>query len=84
QSRHRIDHTMKRPFESTQTDYTAATGRSETTPWLQHTRWAELFRNRSIEIIAATAKLSASQWSRKYLHLRRVTSICRGWGKVPL
>ncbi|EXK78037.1 hypothetical protein FOQG_17267 [Fusarium oxysporum f. sp. raphani 54005] len=58
---------MKRPFESTQTDYTAATGRSETTPWLQHTRWAELFRNRSLEIIAATAKLPASQWSRKYL-----------------
>ncbi|SPJ88776.1 uncharacterized protein FTOL_12670 [Fusarium torulosum] len=58
---------MKRPFESTQTDYAAATGRSETTPWLQHTRWAELFRDRSLEIIAATAKLPASQWSRKYL-----------------
>jgi hypothetical protein len=58
---------MKRPFESTQTDYVAATGTSETTPWLQHTRWAELFRNRSLEIIAATAKLPASQWSRRYL-----------------
>ncbi|KAH7231067.1 hypothetical protein BKA59DRAFT_488774, partial [Fusarium tricinctum] len=58
---------MKRPFESTQTDYAAATGSSETTPWLQHTRWAELFRDRSLEIIAATAKLPASQWSRKYL-----------------
>ncbi|WKT54184.1 Helicase superfamily 1/2, ATP-binding domain [Fusarium oxysporum f. sp. vasinfectum] len=58
---------MKRPFESTQTDYAVATGTSETTPWLQHTRWAELFRNRSLEIIAATAKLPASQWSRRYL-----------------
>ncbi|KAH7231387.1 uncharacterized protein BKA55DRAFT_598628 [Fusarium redolens] len=58
---------MKRPFESTQTDYVAATGTSETTPWLQHTRWAKLFRNRSLEIIAATAKLPASQWSRRYL-----------------
>ncbi|KAH7200594.1 hypothetical protein BKA60DRAFT_641987 [Fusarium oxysporum] len=58
---------MKRPFESTQTDYVAATGTSETTPWLQHTRWAELFRNRSLEIIAATAKLPVSQWSRRYL-----------------
>jgi hypothetical protein len=67
QSRRQNDHIMKRPFESTQTDYVAATGTGETTPWLQHTRWAELFRNRSLEIIAATAKLQASQWSRRYL-----------------
>ncbi|EXA30604.1 hypothetical protein FOPG_19985 [Fusarium oxysporum f. sp. conglutinans race 2 54008] len=58
---------MKRPFESTQTDHVAAAGTSETTPWLQHTRWAELFRNRSLEIIAATAKQPALQLSRNYL-----------------
>ncbi|KAH7187018.1 hypothetical protein DER44DRAFT_633834, partial [Fusarium oxysporum] len=58
---------LKRPFESTQTDRVAVLGTSETTPWLQHTCWAELFRNRSLEIIAATAKLPASQPSRNYL-----------------
>ncbi|KAI8411163.1 hypothetical protein FOFC_07757 [Fusarium oxysporum] len=60
-------HIMKRPFESTQTDYVALTGASETTPWLQHTRWAELFRDRPLGIIASTAKQPASQWSRNYL-----------------
>ncbi|CZS75075.1 unnamed protein product [Fusarium graminearum] len=58
---------MKRPFQSTQTDYVALTGASETTPWLQHTRWAELFRDRPLGIIASTAKQPASQWSRNYL-----------------
>jgi hypothetical protein len=58
---------MKRPFESTQTDHVAVAGTSETTPWLQHTRWAELFCNRSLEIIAATAKQPALQPSRNYL-----------------
>ncbi|RSL82937.1 hypothetical protein CEP52_016838 [Fusarium oligoseptatum] len=28
---------------------------NETTPWLQHTRWPELFRNRPLDIIAASA-----------------------------
>ncbi|KAH7196226.1 hypothetical protein BKA60DRAFT_470456 [Fusarium oxysporum] len=58
---------MKRPFESTQTDRTAVAGTSETTPWLQHTRWAELFRNRSLKIIAATAKQPALQPCVNYL-----------------
>ncbi|RBA11840.1 hypothetical protein FPRO05_14192 [Fusarium proliferatum] len=58
---------MKRPFESTQTDYVAFTGASETTPWLRHTGWVELFRDRSLAIIAATAKQAAPQWSRNYL-----------------
>ncbi|KAM5528214.1 hypothetical protein FOXYSP1_19483 [Fusarium oxysporum f. sp. phaseoli] len=58
---------MKKPFECTQTGYFTATGTSETTPWLQHTRWAELFRDRSLGIIVATAKQPASQWSRNYL-----------------
>ncbi|KAH7200591.1 hypothetical protein BKA60DRAFT_470051 [Fusarium oxysporum] len=58
---------MKRPFESTQNDRAAVAGTSETTPWLQHTRWAELFRNRLLEIIAATAKQPTLQPSRNYL-----------------
>ncbi|KAF5975169.1 hypothetical protein FBULB1_7525 [Fusarium bulbicola] len=58
---------MKRPFESTQTNYVAFTGASETTPWLRHTGWVELFRDRSLAIIAATAKQPAPQWSRNYL-----------------
>jgi hypothetical protein len=58
---------MKRPFECTQTDYVAVTGTSEMTPWLLHTRWAELFRDRPLGIIASTAKQPASQWSRNYL-----------------
>ncbi|KAM5528478.1 hypothetical protein FOXYSP1_18959 [Fusarium oxysporum f. sp. phaseoli] len=58
---------MKKPFENTQNDRAAVAGTSETTPWLQHTRWAELFRNRLLEIIAATAKQSALQSSRNYL-----------------
>jgi hypothetical protein len=58
---------MKRPFECTQTGYFTATGTSVTTPWIQHTRWAELFRDRSLGIIVATAKQPASQWSRNYL-----------------
>ncbi|ENH70207.1 hypothetical protein FOC1_g10000128 [Fusarium oxysporum f. sp. cubense race 1] len=45
---------MKRLFKSTQTDYTAAISISKTTPWL-----AELFQNRSLKIITATAKLPA-------------------------
>jgi hypothetical protein len=44
---------MKRPFESTQTDYVAFAGASETTPWLRHTGWVELFRDRSLKIIGS-------------------------------
>ncbi|QKD57378.2 uncharacterized protein FOBCDRAFT_118446, partial [Fusarium oxysporum Fo47] len=29
---------------------------NETTPWLRHTRWPELFRNRSLEIITTSAQ----------------------------
>ncbi|KAL5611084.1 hypothetical protein FOBRF1_007201 [Fusarium oxysporum] len=29
---------------------------NETTPWLQHTRWPDLFRNRSLEVISTTAQ----------------------------
>src|SRR5882757_3060753 len=29
---------------------------NETTPWLKHTNWPDLFRNRPLDIIAATAQ----------------------------
>ncbi|PNP52709.1 hypothetical protein FNYG_15809 [Fusarium nygamai] len=29
---------------------------NETTPWLRHTRWPDLFRNRSLEVISTTAQ----------------------------
>ncbi|KAH6975556.1 hypothetical protein EDB80DRAFT_900130 [Ilyonectria destructans] len=29
---------------------------NETTPWLKHTRWPELFRNRPLDIITASAR----------------------------
>jgi hypothetical protein len=32
------------------------TNPNETTPWLRHTRWPELFRNRSLEIITTSAQ----------------------------
>ncbi|KAJ3454070.1 hypothetical protein MRS44_018702 [Fusarium solani] len=48
---------MKRPFQSTQTNHDVESAeQSETTPWLQHTRWPELFRNRPLDIIAAAAR----------------------------
>jgi len=52
---------MKRQYKSTQTDNITAAGTSETTPWLQRTRWAELFRTRPLDIIAASAQQPASQ-----------------------
>lgn len=37
---------------------------NETTPWLEFTKWPELFVNRPIEIITATARLpSRSSWN---------------------
>jgi hypothetical protein len=35
---------------------------NETTPWLQHTRWPERFRNRPLDIITASSRLPA--WGR--------------------
>ncbi|KID82123.1 telomere-associated recQ-like helicase [Metarhizium guizhouense ARSEF 977] len=32
---------------------------NETTPWLQHTRWPERFRNRPLDIITASSRLPA-------------------------
>ena len=32
---------------------------NETTPWLQHTKWPELFRNRPVDIIAASTRQPA-------------------------
>ncbi|KAH7109706.1 hypothetical protein EDB81DRAFT_672620, partial [Dactylonectria macrodidyma] len=32
---------------------------NETTPWLKHTRWPELFRNRPLDIITASARQPA-------------------------
>ncbi|RFN43385.1 hypothetical protein FIE12Z_12378 [Fusarium flagelliforme] len=58
---------MKRPFGSTQTDHVAAAELSETAPWLQHTRWAELFCNRPLDIIAASAQQPAFQRSGRYM-----------------
>ncbi|KAJ3455456.1 hypothetical protein MRS44_016938 [Fusarium solani] len=58
---------MKRPFESTQTDHVEAAQQSETTPWLQHTRWPELFRNRPLDIIAASAQQPGPLRSGRYL-----------------
>ncbi|KAL5610979.1 hypothetical protein FOBRF1_007096 [Fusarium oxysporum] len=58
---------MKRPFESTQTDHVAAAEQSETTPWLQNTRLAELFRSRPLDIIAASAQQPVLQRSGSYL-----------------
>ncbi len=37
---------------------------NETTPWLEFTKWPELFVNRPIEIITTTARLpSRSSWN---------------------
>ncbi|KAH7169782.1 uncharacterized protein B0J16DRAFT_351510 [Fusarium flagelliforme] len=55
---------MKRQFESTQTDHTTAAEMSETTPWLQHTRWPELFRSRPLDIVASSAEQPASRRNR--------------------
>ncbi|KAH7147018.1 hypothetical protein B0J13DRAFT_584406 [Dactylonectria estremocensis] len=58
---------MKRPFESTQTNHLKAIEQSETTPWLQHTRWPDLFRNRPLDIITASAQQPGPPRSGGYL-----------------
>ncbi|KAL5591114.1 hypothetical protein FOBRF1_014671 [Fusarium oxysporum] len=40
---------------------------NETTPWLQHTEWPRLFRNRPLGIIAATARKPKPAWNEDYL-----------------
>ncbi|KAH7142944.1 hypothetical protein B0J13DRAFT_556225 [Dactylonectria estremocensis] len=32
---------------------------NETTPWLRHTRWPDLFRNQPLEVISASAQQPA-------------------------
>ncbi|KAH6984051.1 hypothetical protein EDB80DRAFT_236825, partial [Ilyonectria destructans] len=58
---------MKRSFESTQTEHIGVAEQSETTPWLQHTRWPELFRNRPLDVIAASAQQPGPVKSEGYL-----------------
>ena len=43
-------------FGNISPDKAEVTEQNETTPWLQHTRWPELFRNRPLDIIAASAR----------------------------
>ncbi|KAH7248472.1 hypothetical protein B0J15DRAFT_498561 [Fusarium solani] len=43
-------------FESTQTDRAEDVEQNEMTPWLQHTGWPELFRNRPLNVIVASAQ----------------------------
>ncbi|KAF5572192.1 hypothetical protein FPCIR_14349 [Fusarium pseudocircinatum] len=40
---------------------------NETTPWLQHTGWPRLFHDKSLGIIAATARKPKSAWNEDYL-----------------
>ncbi|WJG35920.1 uncharacterized protein FOBCDRAFT_242220 [Fusarium oxysporum Fo47] len=58
---------MKRPFGSTQTDHVAAAEMSETTPWLQHTRCAKLFRNRPL--ISLPPRLSNQPFSESFAEI---------------
>lgn len=39
---------------------------SETTPWLEHTGWPQLFRNRPIDIISTSAQLPGRAWDEDY------------------
>ncbi|KAH7248459.1 hypothetical protein B0J15DRAFT_562961, partial [Fusarium solani] len=43
-------------FGNISPDKAEVTEQNETTPWLQHTRWPELFHNRPLDIIAASAR----------------------------
>ncbi|KAH7109566.1 hypothetical protein B0J13DRAFT_402361, partial [Dactylonectria estremocensis] len=58
---------VEMPFESTQTDHIEVAERNETTPWLQHTRWPELFRNRPLDVIAASAQQPGPARGEDYL-----------------
>ncbi|KAH6977695.1 hypothetical protein EDB80DRAFT_547283, partial [Ilyonectria destructans] len=54
-------------FQTTPPDEIQDAEQSETTPWLQHTGWPRLLRNRPLDIIAASAQQHGPAWNEDYL-----------------
>ncbi|KAH8656365.1 hypothetical protein BGZ61DRAFT_486596 [Ilyonectria robusta] len=54
-------------FQETEPDQVLDIEQSETTKWLQHTGWPQLFRNRPLDIIAASSLQPGPAWNEDYL-----------------
>ncbi|KAH6950402.1 hypothetical protein BKA56DRAFT_606405 [Ilyonectria sp. MPI-CAGE-AT-0026] len=54
-------------FQETGPDQAMDIEQSETTKWLQHTGWPQLFRNRPLDIIAASTLQPGPAWNEDYL-----------------